>query len=102
MEKCNRFYPNKFPIPYFEKMDFKLGTKESKKTIVGGQAYIDKTYIIPKDLKVYVISAEPGNFWKVDCKENRPETLKDWKNGYSRGIAISEKEHLVVFWVMIW
>jgi hypothetical protein len=53
-------------------------------------------------LQVYVIASESGNFWKGDYKENRPESLKEWRNGYSRGIATSEKQNMIVYWTMIW
>ncbi len=101
VKKCNKWYANKLPIPYFESYDFGLGQKETSKK-VEGETYFNYTYTIPKDLKVYVIKAEPGNFWKFDCKENRPETLGKWKHGYSKGVAVSEKNNKVVFWVMVW
>ena len=99
--KCNLWYANKYPIPYFESFDFGLGEQESKK-MIDGESYYNYTHTIPPDLKVYVISAEPGYFWKIECKEKRPESLKEWKNGYSRGIAISDEKNIVVYWSMVW
>ena len=101
VEKCNQWFANKFPIPYFESYDFGLGEKETKKT-VEGETHYNYTYTIPTDLKVYVIATGPGNFWKEQCNEKRPESLREWKNGYSRGIATSKKENIVVYWTMIW
>ena len=100
-EKCNKWHPKKIPIPYFEKYDFGLGKKEIKKTI-NDELYFNYTYIIPLDLNVFVIMAEPGEIWKINCKEKRPETLNEWKHGYSRGYAISEKEKIIVYWVVVW
>jgi hypothetical protein len=102
VEKCNKFYKDKYPIPYFEKIDFGLGLKRRKDTVINKQRYFTSTYFIPTDLEIYVISAQAGNYWKVDCKEKRPESLKNWINGYSRGIAISNKENLLIYWVMVW
>jgi len=59
-------------------------------------------YFVPEDLMVYVIDAKPGFFWKN--KENilpRPY-IEKWKNGYSRGIAISKTESFICYWFMIW
>ena len=101
VDKCNKWYENRIPIPYFESYNFELGTKEIKKE-VGGETHYKYIYSIPSDLKVYVIQAESGNFWKESCNEKRPEKLKEWKNGYSKGVAISQKENIVVYWSMLW
>ncbi len=101
VEKCNKWFADKLPIPYFENYDFGLG--EVQETVeVDGQVYCESIYSIPSDLQVYVIDAKAGDFWKESCNENRPESLKEWKHGYSRGIAISESENIIVYWTMIW
>ncbi|WP_372934895.1 hypothetical protein, partial [Mariniphaga sediminis] len=95
--KCNKWFANKYPIPYFESFNFGLGKREEKK-IVDGETHYNYTYSIPSDLQVCVIAAEAGDFWKENCNEKRPESLKEWKHGYSRGIATSEKEKIIVYW----
>ncbi len=104
INKCNKFRKNKMPIPYFEGYDFGLGEKKTlEKQLEGEPRPRYRTiYNVPKDLKVYVIDAKAGNFWIFDCKENRPKALKQWQHGYSKGVAISDKDNKVVFWVMIW
>ncbi len=104
VEKCNKYYRDEIPIPYFENYDFGLGEKTVLKKQIKGEPRprSHTVYNAPKDLKVYVIKAEPGNFWKFDCKENRPETLGKWKHGYSKGVAVSEKDDKIVFWVIVW
>ncbi len=101
VEKCNKWYSNKLPVPYFENYNFGLGKKEISKT-VDGELYFNSTYIIPSDLLVYVINAEAGDFWKESCNEKRPESLKEWKHGYSKGFALSEEKNIIVYWTMIW
>jgi hypothetical protein len=100
-EKFNNAYKNKMPIPYFNRFDFNLGFIDES-IFVDGDTLFLRTYSTPSDLKVFVIDAKPGNFWKFDCKEPRPKSLKDWQNGYSRGIATSEKENIIIYWAMIW
>jgi hypothetical protein len=105
VEKCNKWYNNKPPIPYFESYDFRLGVKEEKKILEGEEEegpYFNYIYTIPSDLQVYVIEAKAGDFWKVSCKEARPESLKEWKHGYSKGIAVSDSLNILVFWAMVW
>ncbi len=101
VEKCNKWYEGKLPIPYFENYNFGLG--DVQETVeIDGQVYCESIYTIPSDLQVYVIDAQPGDFWKVSCNEIRPESLREWKHGYSRGIALSDSENIIVYWAMIW
>lgn len=100
-KKCNIGYDNKYPIPYFESYDFGLGKKEVKKE-VEGEIHYEYRHTVPSDLFVYVIDAKAGNFWKENCNERRPDSLRYWKNGYSKGIAISRRESIIVYWTMIW
>lgn len=59
-------------------------------------------YIVPKDIMVYIIDAKDGFFWK-EKEHNLPRPfLGKWTSGYSRGIAISEKEKIICYWIMIW
>jgi hypothetical protein len=102
VEKCNYWFADKFPIPYFESYDFGLGEVKTKVETYGEPPYFIHTHQIPLDLQVFVIHAEAGSFWIEDCNETRPESIKEWKNGYSRGFAVSEKENILVYWVMIW
>ncbi len=102
--KCNTYHKGEFPVPYFEDYNFGLGVKETLTKQLDGEPRPRRhtVYTIPEDLKVYVIGARAGNFWKFDCKENRPETLGKWKHGYSKGVAVSDKYDRVVFWVIVW
>ena len=104
VKKCNKYHPNKYPIPYFENYKFGLGVKETLTKQLDGEPRPrhHTVYNIPEDLKVYVIEARAGNFWKFDCKENRPEALGKWKHGYSKGVAVSDKYDRVVFWTIVW
>ncbi len=100
-EKYNKAFKHRYPIPYFENYDFKLGEKTSTE-VIEGEKHVNYIYTIPNDLEVYVLEAEAGNFWKENCNENRPESLKEWKHGYSKGIATSATEKLIIYWTMIW
>jgi len=99
--KCNKFYRDKFPIPHFEDYDFGLGCKTEKKTIEG-EIFFKYTYSVPSDLCVFVLKSNSGDFWKYKCDEIRPESLKDWRHGYSKGFAISKTNNMIIYWAMIW
>lgn len=101
VEKCNKSFDNKYPIPYFESYDFNLGETKYEKEI-DGENYWDYIHTIPRDLEVFVLGAEAGDFWKESCNENRPESLREWKHGYSKGIAISEEKDILIYWTILW
>ncbi len=100
-KKYNIYHINTLPIPNFESFNFNLGKRVIKIKEKNNILY-DYIFKVPKDLKVYVIEAKPGYFFKNNCNISRPKLLKEWQNGFSRGIAISEKENRVVFWTMLW
>jgi len=103
VSKCNLFYKNKYPIPYFENYDFGLGHRVvDKKNTNGDDDFFKYIYTVPSDLIVYVIDAQAGVFWKKNCNEKRPNTLGVWKNGFSKGFALSEDKDMLVFWTIIW
>ncbi len=96
LHKCNKYISGRYPIPCFELFDFggkKLNNKKCKLSLSK----------VPGDLKVYVLRANNKIIWKEKCnKEKRPESLKQWKHGFSEGIAISEKEKILVYWGIVW
>ena len=84
-----------FPIPYFEKRS----SLEYRGDI--NEIYSDTTTSgLSKDFMVYVFDFKPGIFWEgLSPSEYMPS---QWKNGYSKGIAINEKNSVVIYWFIIW
>lgn len=80
-----------YPIPFFEKNnDIPFNDIFSETTISG----------LSKNFDIYVIDSKSGNYWEglkpLDYMPN------GWKNGYSKGICINEKERTVIYWVITW
>lgn len=99
---CNKYYKDKYPLPDFGYIDFHLGESSLDMKISDGSIYTRKRSIFPKDLEVYVVDAKAGNFWKTKSEKKNPESLKEWKYGYSRGYAISESQERIIYWTIIW
>lgn len=83
-----------YPIPFFEEMElYALGSKESvfsKKTECG----------LSKDFIIYVLESKPGSYWvKFSPLYYMPD---GWKNGYSKGISISRKDGIIIYWFILW
>lgn len=92
------------PIYNFQDADFLLGTRID--SLFDGTYYCKQEYEnLPSDLVVYVIDAQPGNFWRnkeLADKEPRPVLPEKWKHGYSRGIGVSRSCERVCWWVIAW
>jgi len=77
-----------YPIPNF--IEYEKPT-ESKNSIW-----------LPQGFDLYVLEAKSGNYFKeYDLKKNF-QMPKGWKNGFSRGIAISEKDKTIIYWGVVW
>lgn len=99
-----------YPIPTFYDVGFGLG--ESFDYTDSTQYFLPDSILtpivemdksnIPDDLVVYIIDSKQGYFWKEKNRPPRPPLLRQWKHGYSQGIAVSEKEEIICYWFMIW
>lgn len=76
-DKCKKFVP----IPYPDL----FGTDE-----------------FPDDTEFYIYQAVPGLFYDYKPSYLRYYLPEEWKNGLSRGFAISEKKNKILYWVVIW
>lgn len=88
----------------FEQTNFGIGEyKDTLKLNNGVKCQVIEKYIVPEDLKVYVIESVSGDYFANEVERStRYSLLEKWKNGYSRGIAISEKYNIVLFWLIVW
>ena len=57
---------------------------------------------IPKDLTFYVLGASPGYFLPDSLLTNGGGLPEKWKNGYVKGISITETEEKIIYWVTVW
>lgn len=54
------------------------------------------------DFIIYVLEAKPGKFLEDQKLTKGKYMPSTWKNGYSKGVAISEQRKEMIFWVIIW
>jgi hypothetical protein len=97
---------------------YKLQPSEEEKEIIDKDCYKDKlpipnfwdsqiisetTYTkLPEDFIIYVLDAKRGEFMHTDFLTDGKSMPPDWKNGYTKGISVSEKRQIVIYWVDIW
>lgn len=55
------------------------------------------------NFELYVLDAEPGKYledkYLYDSSECLPEK---WKHGISRGVACSDKDRTIIYWIVVW
>ena len=94
---------NLIPIADLYKPDYNLGKIPNSMFFTDNHKLdTNYKYIPPKDLMLYVIEAKAGDYWKVKCPQYRLDALNQWAHGFSRGYAISEKEKIIVYWLVVW
>jgi len=99
---CNNAANGLKPIPYFADYDFGLGSLTDSILTDSGSREIT-SYITPDDLDIIVLDAQTGWVFEYECLNlTRPNSLGEWKHGWSKGFAVSEKHNLIVFWAMVW
>lgn len=56
-----------------------------------------------KNIKLYVLGAQPGEYLNDKFLYKGDRFLpSQWRHGYSRGIAIDEKNKEIYYWLVIW
>lgn len=76
-----------YPVPTFWTSNF-----TSKNT----------TCKLSRNFTIYIIEAEKGRFLEDKYLTNGEYMPDEWSNGFSRGIAISENDMTIIYWVVIW
>jgi hypothetical protein len=57
---------------------------------------------LPADFKIYVIKSKAGKYLDDRYLTEGWFMPKEWKNGYSKGVAISEDRNIIIYWLTIW
>jgi hypothetical protein len=57
---------------------------------------------VNEDLTVYILDSKQGEFLEKQYLTEGLGLSHSWKNGYSRGTALSEKNNYVIYWVNVW
>lgn len=81
---------NSTPIPNFPKI-----INESKLIIPQNKIDIN-------DLDIYILNGSPGRFIDSALLTFGEGLPKEWRNGYTKGIAISRKGINAIYWFEIW
>lgn len=81
------FFLGKYPVPNFWSNIYSTDSTTCK---------------LPNDFILYVIEAKPGKFVDNSMLTDGRCMPKKWKNGFSKGIAISEERKIAIYWLVIW
>ncbi|MFW5872889.1 MAG: hypothetical protein ACOCVN_02770 [bacterium] len=87
-EKCIYCTTNCFPIPRFIEE--------------GDYFNLNEQYTLPGDFDIYILEAKRGIFFDDHLINDKINVSESWKHGMTRGIAISDKRNIVIYYIDIW
>lgn len=90
LKQNNIFY---YPIPFIDTL-YDLDKEDRLKIFSSTQSGLSKNFTI------YVLDSKPGIYWN-GLKE-LSYMPNGWKNGYSTGVSINERERIVIYWFVVW
>ncbi len=80
-------YKNKYPIPNFYATKFSINSTACK---------------LSKDFTIYVLDSRYGKYLNDSLLTDGRYMPANWSNGMSKGVAISKKKHIIIYWLTIW
>ena len=57
---------------------------------------------LPSEYKVYVFESKKGLYWDKKHRSNGEYMPDYWKHGYSKGVAMNDKTHEIIYWFVLW
>jgi hypothetical protein len=97
---------------------YKVKHTEDESHLISKDCYLDKQPVpnfwhnkytteetdcgLPKDFSIYVTEAKPGEHFDKEYLTDGNFMPANWKNGYSKGVAISEEKQVIIYWLIIW
>ncbi len=57
---------------------------------------------LPEDFTIYVLDSKSGIFLEEKQLTKGEYMPENWKHGYSKGAALSDKSNEMIYWVIIW
>ncbi len=80
-------YNNLYPVPNFWHSPFTTYETQCK---------------LPKGYELYVLEAKSGKYFNAKYLSDGWFMPLKWKNGYSKGVAISKENNIIIYWLIIW
>ena len=83
------------PVPNFYEHNYLFGTSRIDRDPLNNR--------LPEGYTIYVVDASPGIYIKKEWLTEGLGLPPEWKNGYSRGYAISsDTTKNIIYWLAIW
>lgn len=62
----------------------------------------NKTDLQIADFDIYILSSKSGQFIDEYYLSKSLNMPKEWEHGYSKGVAMNEKQEAIIYWAIIW
>lgn len=82
----NKSIKNGYPVPFFEIEEYKA------KTLCN----------LNENFTLYILGYGTGKFLADGYLYECPYLPNEWKHGYSRGVAVNDKENIIIYWITVW
>lgn len=86
-KKLNEQCLNAYPVPLFNA--YRYGNNNQMPT------RLDESF------KIYVLEADTTDVFNFKIKANEMVNHK-WRNGYSKGVSVSEEKRTIIYWSIAW
>jgi hypothetical protein len=83
-------YGKSYPIPFFRNYDTDVLKKAN--------------YGLSKDDVILVLESKSGKYMPDKFLSDKSHYLlpKEWKHGYSKGVALNDKKNRIIYWMILW
>ena len=81
-------YKDKYPVPTFYNQNV-FYTSET-------------AYHLTNDFTIYVFESKKGIFLPKEQLPKNKYMPEEWEHGISKGVALSEKQNVIIYWLIIW
>ncbi len=86
LAKHNLTVASSLPVPLFEIDEYKGNTMSG----------------LTDDFKLYVLDARPGKYVDEKYLQECECLPEKWKHGYSKGVAMSDEQQVIIYWIVVW
>lgn len=86
LAKHNVATATSLPVPLFEINKYQANT-------ISG---------LGEDFNLYILDAKPGKYLDDKYLQECECLPEKWKHGYSKGVAMSDEQKVIIYWIVVW
>lgn len=84
--KDNVTIAKSLPVPLFDIQEYSENTKSG----------------LNEDFTIFILGANPGEYLDKNHLQQCDCLPTNWKHGYSKGVAMNDKQKVIIYWTIFW